>query len=168
MSTSLYQLSVPTFIKFLGNLSYILDKAAAFAAEKKIEQSVLLETRLYPNMFTFGRQLQRVADHATSYSARLAGLPPPKFDLPLTTLVEYQALIKASIDFLSSLEASQIDGQEAREISIPRGTEVRVVQGLPHLLNNILPNFYFHLTTAYAILRHLGVDVGKQDFLGRS
>lgn len=168
MSTPLYQLSVPTFIKFLGNLSHILDKAAAFAADKKIEQSVLLETRLYPNMFTFGRQLQRVTDHATSYSARLAGLTPPKFDLPLNTLVEYQALIKASIDFLSSLEASQIDGQEAREISIPRGTEVRVVEGLPHLLNNILPNFYFHLTTAYAILRHIGVDVGKQDFLGKS
>jgi hypothetical protein len=159
---------VPVFIKFLGNLSAILDKAAAFAAEKKIEQSVLLETRLYPNMFTFGRQLQRVTDHATSYSARLAGLPPPAFDLPLATIADYQALIEASIDFLSGLEASQIDGQEAREISIPRGGEVRVVQGQTHLLNNVLPNFYFHLTAAYAILRTIGVDVGKQDFLGKA
>ena len=168
MSTSLYQLSVPTFIRFLGNLSLILDKAAAFAAEKKIEQSVLLDTRLYPNMFTFGRQLQRVADHATSYSARLAGLPPPVFDLPLATLADYQALIQASIQFLQGLPSAHIDGQEDREISIPRGSEVRVVKGLPHLLNNILPNFYFHLTTAYAILRHIGVDVGKQDYIGRS
>jgi uncharacterized protein len=167
MSISLYQVSVPVFIKFLGNLSNILDKAAAFAADKKIEQSVLLETRLYPNMFTFGRQIQRVADHATSYSARLAGLEPPVFDIPLKTLIDYQALIKASIDFLSGLEASQIDGQELREISIPRGTEIRHVQGQTHLLNNILPNFYFHLTAAYAVLRHIGVDVGKQDYLGR-
>jgi uncharacterized protein len=168
MSISLYQVSVPVFIKFLGNLSLILDKASTFAAEKKIEQSVLLETRLYPNMFTFGRQLQRVADHATSYSARLAGLPPPVFDLPLATIADYQALIRASIEFLNGLQASQIDGQELREISIPRGSEVRVVQGQTHLLNNILPNFYFHLTTAYAVLRNIGVDVGKQDFLGRT
>lgn len=168
MSISLYQVSIPVFIKFLGNLSLILDKAAAFAAEKKIEQSVLLDTRLYPNMFTFGRQIQRVTDHATSYSARLAGLTPPVFDISLTTIADYQALIKASIEFLSDLQASQIDGQESREISIPRGNEVRVVQGQTHLLNNILPNFYFHLTTAYAVLRNIGLDVGKQDFLGRS
>ncbi|SDK10242.1 hypothetical protein SAMN05192566_0100 [Methylophilus rhizosphaerae] len=168
MSISLYQVSVPVFIKFLGNLSHILDKAATFASEKKIEQSVLLETRLYPNMFTFGRQLQRVTDHATSYSARLAGLPPPAFDISLTSIADYQALIKASIDFLSGIEAGQIDGQESREISIPRGTEVRIVQGQQHLLNNILPNFYFHLTAAYAILRNIGVEVGKQDFLGKS
>lgn len=168
MSISLYQVSVPVFIKFLGNLSIILDKASNFATEKKIEHSVLLETRLYPNMFTFGKQIQRVADAATSYSARLAGQTPPAFENRLVSFDDFQAYLKASIDYLNTLKPEEIDGQELREISIPRGNEVRKVQGQTHLLNNILPNFYFHLTTAYAILRNIGLDVGKQDFLGRT
>ncbi|HSH97477.1 MAG: DUF1993 family protein [Methylophilaceae bacterium] len=168
MSISLYQVSVPVFIKFIGNLSEILNKASVFATEKKIEPSVFLETRLYPNMFTFGKQIQRVADNATAYSARLAGKQPPVFENKLASFDDFQLYLQASIDYLKSLKPEEIDGQELREISIPRGTEIRVVQGQTHLLNNILPNFYFHLTTAYAILRSLGLDVGKQDFLGRS
>jgi len=168
MSISLYQVSVPVFIKFLGNLSDILSKATVFAVEKKIEPAVLLDTRLYPNMFTFGRQIQRVADLATGYSARLAGKTPPAFESKLSSFDDFQAYLKESIEYLKSLKPEDIDGQELTEISIPRGTELRVVQGQSHLLNNILPNFYFHLTTAYAILRNLGLDVGKQDFLGRA
>jgi len=168
MSISLYQVSVPVFIKFLGNLSEILSKAAVFAGEKKIEPAVLLDTRLYPNMFTFGRQIQRVADLATGYSARLAGKEPPVFENKLSSFEDFQLYLKDSIDYLKSLKPEYIDGQESRKISIPRGAEVRVVQGQSHLINNILPNFYFHLTTAYAILRNIGLDVGKQDFLGRA
>lgn len=168
MSISLYQVSVPVFIKFLGNLSSILDKASAFATEKKIDHAVLLETRLYPNMFTFAKQIQRAADAATSYSARLAGKEPPVFENKLASFDDFQAYLKASIDYLKSIKTEEVDGQELREISIRRGEDVRIVQGQTHLLNNILPNFYFHLITAYAILRNIGLDVGKQDFLGRS
>jgi hypothetical protein len=167
MSISLYQVSVPVFIKFLGNISEILNKASVFAEEKKIEPAVLFDTRLYPNMFTFGRQIQRVADLATGYSARLAGKTPPAFESKFASFDDFQRYLKESIEYLESLRAEEIDGRELNEISIPRGTEIRVVQGQSHLLNNILPNFYFHITTAYAILRNLGLDVGKQDFLGR-
>ena len=168
MSISLYQVSVPVFIKFLGNLSSILEKTTTFAEDKKIEQAVLLETRLYPNMFTFAKQIQRVADAATGYSARLAGKDVPSFEAKFDSIENVQTYLKQSIGYLKTLRAEDIDGQELRDISIPRGTEVRVVQGQTHLLNNILPNFYFHLTTAYAILRSIGLDVGKQDFLGRA
>jgi len=168
MSISLYQVSVPVFDKFLANLAAIIDLAAEFSLEKKIEPKVLLQTRLYPNMFTFARQVQRVADAATGYSARLAGLEPPVFDAPLENFGDLQDYIRNSRAFLATLTAAQIDGQEEREIRLKRGDEIRVVRGQPHLLNNILPNFYFHLTTAYAILRGIGLDVGKQDFLGRA
>lgn len=168
MTISLYQVSVPVFIKFIGNLSNILNKASTFATDKKIDHSVLLETRLYPNIFTFAKQIQRVADAATSYSARLAGKEPPIFENKLASFDDFQAYLKASIKYLESLEPAEIDGQEFREISIRRGEDVRIVHGQAHLLNNILPNFYFHLTTAYAILRNIGLDVGKQDFLGRA
>jgi len=167
MTISLYQTSVPIFVQFLTSLSATLDKAAAFAEAKKVDPSVLLNTRLAPDMFPLVRQVRAATDHAISACGRLAGADLPTFANTEATIPELKDRIAKTIDFLKSLKAAQIDGTEGNEIKItfPSGaTREFTCQSL--LLGNSLPNFYFHCTTAYDILRHCGVELGKRDFMG--
>jgi len=167
MAISMYQASVPVFVKTLGNLSAILDKAAIFAAAKKVNESVLLGSRLTPDMFSFARQVQQATVHAKGAAARLAGMEPPAIDSTGESIAEYKACIDKVIDFLKTLKAEQIDGSEGRDVTLKLGPNTVAFKGQAYLLHFALPNFFFHVTTAYAILRHDGVELGKQDYIGR-
>jgi uncharacterized protein len=166
MSFSMSQTSIPTFEQGLNALSGLLTKAEAFAAAKKIDPSVLLGTRLAPDMFPLLRQVQVVADQAKNGSARLAGVEPPKFEDTETTIEQLKARIKKTLDFVKTLDTKQIDASVDREITFPLGPQHKGhMKGSDYLVHFVLPNYYFHLTTAYDILRHSGVDLGKLDFL---
>jgi hypothetical protein len=167
MAISLYQVSVPVFLQFLTSLSGILDKAAAHAEAKKIDPAVLLESRLFPDMYPLVRQVRLAADHAVNAAGRLAGIDPPSFDSSEASIAELKERIARSIDFLKTLKPEQIDGAEEKEIRItfPSGM-TRDYTGQSLLLGSSLPNFFFHCTTAYDILRHSGVELGKRDFIG--
>lgn len=167
MSLSMYQASVPPFLQMLGSLTAILDKAEAHAAARKIEPSVLLNTRLTPDMFPLVRQVQLAADFAKGGAGRLAGVELPKFPDTETSFAELKTRIAKTVDFVSSLKPAQIDGSESREISIPIGGEPHKFTGQDYLVKFALPHFYFHHTTAYAILRQCGVEIGKRDYLGQ-
>ncbi len=166
MTISMYQALVPVFLRTLGALSGILDKTAAHASQRKIEPSVLLNTRLFPDMFPFVRQVQLAADFAKGAGARLAGIEVPKFADTEATFDELKARIANTMDFVKTLTPAQIDGSENRDITIPIGGQPQSFKGQPYLLHFALPNFFFHATTAYDILRHCGVEVGKRDFIG--
>jgi uncharacterized protein len=163
---SMHALSVPVYEKMLGNLSAILDKGAAFAAQKKVEPAVLLGMRLAPDMLPLTRQVQIACDFAKGSVARLAGQEPPKWDDTEASFDELKARIARTIEFMHGFAAAEVDAGEARQITLAVRGETKVVGGTPYLLAMALPNFYFHVTTAYAILRHAGVDVGKRDFIG--
>jgi uncharacterized protein len=167
MTVSLYKISVPIFVQFLTSLSAVLDKAAAFAEAKKVDPSVLLNTRLAPDMFPLGRQVRAATDHAINACGRLAGAELPTFSNNEASIPELKERIAKTIDFLKSLKPAQIDGTEGKEIKItfPSGA-TREFTGQSLLLNNSLPNFYFHCATAYDILRQCGVLLGKRDFMG--
>jgi uncharacterized protein len=167
MTISMYKTSVPIFVQFLTSLSAVLDKAAAFAEAKKVDPSVLLNTRLAPDMFPLVRQVRAATDHAINACGRLSGAELPTFANTEATIPELKDRIAKTIDFLKSLTPAQIDGTEGKEIKItfPSG-QVREFTGQSLLLNNSLPNFYFHCTTAYDILRHCGIELGKRDFMG--
>lgn len=166
MTLSMYQASVPVFLQGLKNLSAILDKAAAQAAERKIDPAVLLNDRLAPDMFPFVRQVQIASDHAKGAPARLAGLEVPKFDDVEKSFDEVQQRLARVTEFVKSIDPARIDGSEEREITLPIGGQPMTFKGQTYLLHFALPNFYFHLTTAYAILRHNGIAIGKRDFIG--
>ena len=168
MTISLYKTSVPIFVQFLTSLSAVLDKAAAFAEAKKVDPAVLLNTRLAPDMFPLVRQVRAATDHALNAGGRLAGVELPKFANDETTIPQLKDRIAKTIDFLKGLKPAQIDGTEDKEIKIvfPSGAS-RDFTGQSLLLNNSLPNFYFHCATAYDILRHCGVELGKGDFMGK-
>jgi hypothetical protein len=163
----MYQASVPVFTKTLGNLAGILDKAAAFAAAKKVDESVLLGYRLAPDMLTLAKQIQIATDHAKGAPARLAGIEAPVFENTEASFTEFKVRIDKILAFIGTLKPAQIDGSEDRDISLKIGGNVLSYQGQPYLLHFALPNFFFHVTTAYAILRHCGVDLGKKDFIGQ-
>ncbi len=166
MTISMYQASVPVFVRMLNNLSAILDKAAHHAAQRKIEPGVLLNTRLFPDMFPLLRQVQLAADFAKGTAARLAGAEVPKFADTEASFEDLKARIAKTIDFVKSFKPAQIDGSEERDITIPIAGQPHRFKGQAYLLHQAMPNFYFHATTTYAILRHCGVEVGKRDFLG--
>jgi len=166
MPATMHALSVPIFVKTLGNLSAILDKAAAHAQAKKIDPAVLLNSRLYPDMFTLTRQVQLAGDFAKGTAARLAGLEPPKYDDTETTIDQLKARIARTLEFVQGLNPGQFEGAEAREISIKIRDTTQKYSGLVYLAHVALPNFFFHSTTAYDILRHNGVELGKRDFIG--
>ena len=167
MALSLYQASVPVFQQFLGSLRAELAKAEAHAAAHKIDPAVLLQARLYPNMFPLLRQVQIAGDFAKGAPARLAGLEPPKYEDDETSFADLYARIDRTSAFLKTLKAAQIDGQEERTIELKVGGQPMSFKGQPYLLQFALPNFFFHATTAYAILRHNGVELGKRDFMGQ-
>ncbi|MEG4320011.1 MULTISPECIES: DUF1993 domain-containing protein [unclassified Microcoleus] len=167
MTISMYQASVPSLIRSLNNLAVILEKGAAHAEAKKIEPSVLIASRLYPDMFPLSKQVQIASDIARRGVARLAGLDAPAMADNETTFAELIERIHQTIAYLNTLTAAQIDGSEEKEIVLPMGKESMTFKGMPYLLSFILPNVYFHVTTTYDILRHNGVELGKIDFLGK-
>ena len=168
MKISMYQACVPTIVRSLNNLAAILEKGAAHAEAKKIEPSVLVNSRLYPDMFPLSKQVQIASDVSKGGSARLAQVEPPAFEDNETTFPELVARLRKTVAFLEALKPEQIDGSEDRTVTWQTRTSTKSMQGLPYLLNHVLPNVNFHVATAYNILRHNGVEIGKQDFLGKS
>jgi hypothetical protein len=166
MTLSMYHASVPVFRQGLKNLSAILDKAEAQATERKIDPAVLLAARLAPDMFPLVRQVQIACDHAKGASARLAGLDVPKFDDVETTIEELQQRLTRVREFVESIDPARFDASAERDITMPIGGQPKTFTGQTYLLHFALPNFYFHSTVAYAILRHNGIAIGKRDFIG--
>ena len=166
MTLSMYAVSVPVFVRGLTNLSAILDKAAASAEARKIDPSVLIAARLAPDMNPFSAQIQIASDRAKGAGARLTATDAPSFPDTETTFPELQARIQKTIDYLQSLKPEQFDGAEARDVIMKFPNGEMKFSGQDFLFSFALPNFFFHVTTAYAILRHNGVDIGKMDFLG--
>jgi len=167
MTISLYAASVPVFKQMLNALSDVLGKAQAHAEAKNIDANVFLQARLYPDMFPLVRQVQIAVDFAKGVSARLAEVELPKYDDTETTFADLQALIAKVLAFVEQIEAKQIDGKEGIEIITRPGTpKEKRCTGQSYLLTYGLPQFFFHVTTAYAILRHNGVEIGKRDYMG--
>lgn len=167
MTISMYKASVPVFIHMLNNLAAILDKAAAHAEAKKIDPVVLLNARLYPDMFALVRQVQITSDVTKGCAARLAGQEPPSYEDKETTFPELKARLEKTIAFLKTFKPEQIDGTEDKTVQLKVGGQTLTFKGLPYLQHYALPTLYFHTTTAYGILRHNGVEVGKRDYLGK-
>ena len=164
---SMYQASIATLIRTLKILDTILAKGAAHAEARKIDPAVLIGSRLYPDMFALARQVQIATDTAKGCAARLTGVESPKFEDTETTFAELSARIGKTIDYLATFRPGQIDGTEQKEVVLKLGKQPAVTfDGQSYLLNFVLPNFYFHVTTVYDILRHCGVELGKADFLG--
>ena len=166
MPLTMYQASIPVFVRMLGNLSAILDKANAHSVAGKIEPSVFITARLAPDMYPLSRQVQITTDIVKGCAARLAGIDVPSYEDNETTFAELTARIAKTVSFLQSLTAEQIDGSEERSITLKFGSRELSFLGQAYLLEFVYPNFYFHLTTAYAILRHNGVELGKMDYTG--
>ena len=166
MTISMYKASVPVFVKGLINLKAILEKAAAHAQAKKIDETVFAGARLYPDMLPLTGQVQIATDFARGSTARLAGVEMPKWEDNEKTLAELIARVERTLEYVKPFTAAQLDGTEGKEITRPIRGQPKTFTGLNYLLQFALPNFYFHSTTAYAILRHNGVEIGKPDFLG--
>jgi hypothetical protein len=166
MSISMYDFSIPIMTRGLSNMSALLDKAAAHAAAKKFDPVVLAQARLYPDMYPLARQVQIACDTAKGAAARLAGVEVPKHEDTETTLAELKARIAKTVDFLKSVSAAQLKDAESRaiEIKFPNGSWK--FTGIGYLNDFVLPNFYFHVSMVYALLRKSGVEIGKGDYLG--
>ena len=166
MSLSMHTMSVGLFLPMLQNLDRILEKAEAHVTAKKIQPGVLENLRLIPDMLPFSRQVQFSCDFAKNGAAHLAGIEPPKFADDEKSLADLRARIAKTVDFLAGIPAAKFEGAETRHVVIPLRTRTLEMDGLPLLQKWTLPNFYFHVTTTYALLRHIGVEIGKQDYLG--
>lgn len=167
MTISMYQASVPRFANILGNLSGIFDKAQAHCDAKKIDVVTLTAYRLYPDMLPLTTQVQIACDAAKGVVARLAGIDIPAYEDSEKTFADLKARAAKTVAFIKSVTSAQIDGTEDKEIIIRRGDKETRYTGMQFLLGHALPNFYFHVTTTYNILRHNGVEIGKRDFLGQ-
>lgn len=166
MTISMYQASVPRFVNILSNLSSILDKAQAYVEVKKIDPSVLPNYRIAPDMLPLSAQVQIACDSAKGLVTRLAGVAAPVFDDNEKTLIELKERIAKTIAFIQSVPSESIDGTEEKEIVIKRGEKETHYKGMQFMLGHAVPNFYFHVSMTYAILRHNGVEIGKRDYLG--
>lgn len=166
MSVSVYAATVEQFVPMLVNLATMLEKAKAFAATKNIDPGVIEGLRLAPDMFALRRQVQLSTDFAKNSTARLAGLEPPKFADEEQSLDELIVRVNKTLDYLRTITPAQLEGAETRHIVLPLRTRTLEMNGLPFIQKWALPNFYFHLTTTYALLRQAGIELGKQDFLG--
>ena len=166
MTISMFQASVPVFTRALKNLAAVLEKGAAHAQARKIEEAVLLNSRLFPDMFSLVRQVQIATDTARSGAARLAGVEFPAYEDNETTFAALATRIHDTVRFLETLQPAQIDGSEDKTISWQSRSSTKSMQGQPYLFSHLLPNVYFHVTTAYNILRHNGIEIGKKDYLG--
>ena len=166
MAISIYDISIPVFIRGLTNLSTILDKAAAHAAAKKFEPSVLVHTRLYPDMLALKNQVQIACDNVKGAAARLAGVEVPKHEDNEATLEDLKGRIAKTLEFLRSIKPEQLQGAESRAIELKLPNRSLNFTGLTYLTHFVLPNLYFHISIAYALLRSSGVEIGKMDYLG--
>ncbi|NOT84238.1 MAG: DUF1993 domain-containing protein [Methylococcaceae bacterium] len=166
MSITMYQASIPAFVRMLGNLSAILDKAAAHAEAKKIDPAIFINARLAPDMYPLSRQVQIATDVMKGCAARLAGIDVPSYADNESTFAQLQARIAKTLTFLQSVSAAQINGSETRAITLKFGSREVHFLGQAYLLDFVFPNVHFHLTMTYAILRHNGVEIGKMDYLG--
>ena len=166
MTISMYQASVPRFVNILGNLSNILDKAQAHVDAHKIDPTALTTYRLFPDMLPLTKQVQIACDTAKGVVARLAGVEIPVYVDNEVTLADLKARIARTIAFIQTVPEGQINGTEAKEIVVKRGDKEAHYKGMQFLLGHAVPNFYFHVTTTYNILRHNGVEIGKRDYLG--
>jgi uncharacterized protein len=166
MSITMHSASVPMFVRMLTNLSKFIDKAEAHALAKKFDPAVYLASRLAPDMLPFTRQVQIACDTAKFCIARLGGVDAPKHEDNEASLADLKARISKTLTFVQSVPADQIVGTEDKDINVPRRDSVMVMKGEAYLKHYATPNFYFHVTTAYALLRHNGVELGKGDFLG--
>ena len=162
----MYQVSAPRFVNTLKNLSAILDKAQAHVEAKKIDPAALINFRLYPDMLPMVRQVLIAADTAKGAMARLAGVEVPKYEDTEQSFAELKARIARTVAFIQTVTPKQIDGTEEKEIVIKRGDKETRYNGMQFLLGHAVPNFYFHVTTTYNILRHNGIEIGKRDYLG--
>lgn len=166
MPITMHSASVPIFVTMLNNLDVWLEKAEAHAQAKKFEPSVYLSARLAPDMLPFTNQIQIACDTAKFLIARLAGVDAPKFDDSEASLADLRARVASTIAFINSVPADSVDGTEGKDVTLPRRTGPIVMKGEAYLKHFALPNFFFHMTTAYALLRHNGVEIGKMDYLG--
>ena len=167
MPLSMYQASVPVFTHMLANYVVVLQKGLAHAEAKKFDPAVLVGARLAPDMFDLAKQVQIAADMAKGCVARLAGQEPPKYEDNEKTIPELIARLEKTIAFIKTFTPAQIDGTEDKQIVLKMSWATLEFRGMQYLLNWVYPNFYFHITTGYALLRHNGVEVGKMDFLGK-
>ena len=166
MPVSMYDVAVPVMQRTMRNLIALLDKAEARATAMKIDEEVFTNARLALDMFPLKRQVQIVSDTAKLSVSRLAGITAPKWEDNETSFAELKARLQKTIDYLATFEAAQFDGSEGRDIALTMGGQPKVLKGQPYLFTHALPNFFFHVTTAYGILRHNGVEIGKRDYLG--
>ncbi len=166
MTLSMHQAAVPVFVRALANLAHVLKKGEAHAASKGITDDVLLQTRLIPDMLPLIKQIQIACDMATRGTARLAGAEPQAFEDNETTLEQVQSRIERATAYIKTFQPEQIDGSEAREIVLKMRTGEMKFDGQTYLLHFLIPNVFFHCSTAYSILREAGTDIGKNDFLG--
>ncbi|MGH7047873.1 MAG: DUF1993 domain-containing protein [Stellaceae bacterium] len=166
MAISMYHASVPTFLQLLGGLKGVLDKAQKHAAEKKWDEATVLNLRLYPDMFTLARQVRQASEHAFG-AGRVAGVEVPQLPAIDNSWAEMQSRIDKTVDFLKTLRPNQLDGKEDSQVAITQGGQQRQFRAQAYLYHLAMPNFYFHVTTAYNILRSLGIDIGKRDFMGQ-
>jgi len=166
MDNLMYSLSAPVFVRFLRNLEGVLDKGAAYATARKIDPAVLVGARLFPDMFPLSAQVRIAGDYAKGAVARLTGNEPPKYEDSEATFDDLKARVAKTIAYVESFKPEQFDGAATRTVTMKMRGEDRSFDGATYLANIVLPNFYFHLTTAYDILRHNGVELGKRDFIG--
>jgi hypothetical protein len=166
MPLSMHQASAQVFVRALKGLRTVLTKAAAHAEAKGFDPGSLLQARLYPDMFPLTKQVQVCSDFAKGATARLAGEEPPAWPDDEASFADLIARVEKTIAFVETFSPDRVDGSEERDITLVRRGQSSVIKGQPYLLDQAMPNFYFHLTTAYAILRHNGVEVGKRDYLG--
>jgi len=166
MTISMYQASVPRFVNILGNLMNILDKAQAHVDTKKLDADTLPKYRLFPDMLPMTKQVQIACDAAKGVVARLAGIESPVYEDNENTLADLKARVAKTIAFIQTVTPAQIDGTEDKAIVTKRGDKETHYKGMQFLLGHAIPNFYFHVTTTYNILRHNGVEIGKRDYLG--
>ncbi|OOG51340.1 DUF1993 domain-containing protein [Rhodanobacter sp. C01] len=168
MTLSMYQASVPVFVRALGNLKHVLQKGAEHAKAKNVTDEVLLQTRLIPDMLPLVKQVQIAADMATRGIARLAGIEPKSFEDNETTLEQLYSRIDSAIEYIKTFKPEQIDGSEARTIVLKMRSGEMTFEGQAYLLHFVIPNVFFHCTTAYNILREAGTEIGKNDFIGQA
>lgn len=167
MTISMYKASVPIFVQFLSAQSGIIDKTLAHIEAKQLDPNVFFNLRFFPDMYPYSRQVQQASTHAARCCSALAGVAMPDMPNTETTFAELKARLARTVDFCKGFTPAQIDGTEDKEITLKLGSNERKFTGQTLLLNFILPNFYFHCTTAYDLLRHAGLDLGKRDFMGQ-
>ena len=168
MPVLMYDASVPVFKQILGSLTSIIEKAEVYANERKMDPNALLQARLFPDMFTFTRQVLLTTDFAKGAAARLSGIEVPKYEDNEQTFEEVKARIAKTLAFIATVKPEQMEGSDSRDVTVPMGpNNAKTFKGQTYLFHYALPNFHFHAATAYAILRHNGLDIGKKDFIGK-